>query len=68
MPLEQQPELALAARYMLPIALHYWTSRGLTPLAMADDIEGVTRGINGGIIGLESRSELLADWKEALGV
>lgn len=68
LPLEQQPELVRAARYMLPIALHDWNSRKLTPLALADDLEGITRNINGGLNGLENRAEWLMDWKGALGV
>lgn len=42
------PDAALAAGW-------YWQTRGLNPLADADDLERVTRRINGGLNGLESR-------------
>ena len=67
-PLEAQPELALASRYLLPVALHYWNSRGLSALAERDDLEGITRKINGGLNGLEDRARWLARGKDALCV
>lgn len=46
------PDAALAAGW-------FWQTRGLNPLADADDLERVTRGINGGLNGLESRAGYL---------
>lgn len=48
----QLPDAALAAGW-------YWQSRGLNPLAADDDLERVTRRINGGLNGLDSRAGYL---------
>jgi putative chitinase len=41
-------------------ALHFWKSRGLTPLADARNFKAVVQAINGGLNGLGDRSEWLA--------
>lgn len=46
------------------IALGYWQSRGLNALADLDDIAGITRKINGGLVGLPERRELVERAKE----
>lgn len=46
----------------------FWHSRNLNALADKDDLEGITRVINGGVNGLEHRRELLAKYKADLGV
>ena len=48
----QLPDAALAAGW-------FWQTRGLNPLADADNLERVTRRINGGLNGLESRAAYL---------
>jgi putative chitinase len=40
---------------------------GCLPFAKADDVLGVTRRLNGGIVGLAQRQVWLAKWKAALG-
>lgn len=50
----------------LVVACRYWADRGCNAKADADDIEGVTKIINGGLNGLEGRREYLAKAKKAL--
>lgn len=61
--LERHPELAGNPAIGLHIALEYWRSRHLNSLADADDVEGVTRKINGGTNGLVDRRAHLAKVK-----
>jgi len=67
LPLAVQPELVNATRYMFVIGAHYWVMRGLSPSALADNIEEFTRLVNGGEIGLQSRIAWLNKTKEAVG-
>ena len=41
---------------------------GCLPFANTDDVVGVTKHLNGGLIGLAERREWLARWKKELGV
>lgn len=59
--LESAPNAALSAGW-------FWQSRGLNAMADADDLERVTRAINGGTNGLDHRRALLAKYKSDLGV
>jgi putative chitinase len=61
--LEQEPERAAEPAIAVQVAIAYWNDRRLSDRADADDIEGITRGINGGTIGLEERKKLLAQAK-----
>jgi putative chitinase len=61
--LEEQPERAAEPAIAVQVAIAYWNDRHLSDRADADDIEGVTRGINGGTVGLEDRKQLLAKAK-----
>lgn len=45
----------------------YWHDRGLNALADKDDIEGITRAVNGGLNGLAQRKANLAAFKAATG-
>lgn len=48
-------------------AAWFWKSRGLNALADSDDIRAVTKKVNGGDLGLDHRSQLLAKAKSLLG-
>lgn len=58
-PLEAQPELAADPPFAAIIAAWYWNHRRLSPLADLDDLEGITRAINGGLNGLRDRRKHL---------
>lgn len=53
--IERHPDLAAIASIGLHLALEYWADRKLNALADRDDIEGITRRINGGLNGLADR-------------
>jgi putative chitinase len=63
-----QPQLAISPDYALRIALETWRASGCDAPADADDIEQVTRKINGGRIGLADRKAWLVKTKTVLGV
>lgn len=56
--LEGHPDLAARPDVAAQVAAAYWASRNLNRLADAGDVEGVTRGINGGVNGLADRQRL----------
>ena len=58
--LEQHPELAAIPSVGLWIGCIYWTEHAINGLADADDVEAVTRAINGGLNGFDDRKALLA--------
>jgi len=51
------PELVCGPRYAALTAGWYWNKRGLNKEADAKDYEGMTKKINGGVIGLEDRKK-----------
>lgn len=53
--LERHPEIAAIPSIGLHTALEYWKVHGLNELADADDLEAITRRINGGTNGLDDR-------------
>lgn len=57
--LTADPDLAFSAQWALKIAAEEWKEKGCNAFADADDIRRITRGINGGLIGLESRQAWL---------
>lgn len=61
--LERHPELAAVPSIGLHVALEYWKQNGLNALADADDIEKITRRINGGLNGYQDRKAHLAKIK-----
>lgn len=61
---ERHPEIVALPSIGLHVALEYWRALGLNVLADADDIEGITRKINGGLNGFEDRKAHLARLKE----
>jgi putative chitinase len=60
------PDIAAQPAYSLLIACAFWTRNGLNSLADLDDIERITRRINGGLNGLADRRACLARAKAAL--
>ena len=56
------PDLASQPETAAKIALWYWKRRGLSAPAQAGDVEKVTRGINGGTIGLDDRKSKFAKY------
>lgn len=57
--LEAEPERAKEPETSLRVAFAYWTERAINPAADADDVERVTRLINGGRNGLAGRLRYL---------
>jgi putative chitinase len=65
--LVDHPETAAEPVISLRIACEFWKRRGLNQVADRDDIETITRQINGGLNGLQDRKAYLAKAKAALG-
>jgi putative chitinase len=57
---EAHPKLVVSAEHALKPALIEWSEGNLNAAADRDDIEAITRKINGGLNGLDSRREWLA--------
>jgi putative chitinase len=66
LPLEDQPGLAYTPSNALTIAAAEFSSLGCLPFCDKDDVRTVTRRVNGGYIGLDSRKAWLAKWKLAI--
>lgn len=62
--LERHPEIAAYPSMGLWVACQYWADRKINALADADDVEAVTRKVNGGLNGLADRKAYLAKAKE----
>lgn len=60
---ERHPEIVALPSVGLHVALEYWRAKGLNALADRDDVEGITRKINGGVNGLADRKAQLAKLK-----
>ncbi|WP_201768127.1 D-Ala-D-Ala carboxypeptidase family metallohydrolase [Asticcacaulis benevestitus] len=59
-PLADQPALLENPTFAAKAAAAFWKQNGLNTLADADDIEGITRIVNGGVNGLADRQQWLA--------
>ena len=66
MDLENNPELAASPEVSVLTALEYWKSRNLTIYADRDDVETITRRINGGLNGFDDRKKYLARAKQII--
>lgn len=64
---EREPDLAKQPYAAAEVAVAYWLSHKIPPMALARDLEGVTRRINGGLNGLESRRHYYQKALKALG-
>lgn len=65
-PLEVEPELASDPQISVRIACHYWMTHGINAPADADNIELVTRLINGGLNGFDNRKACFLRAREVL--
>jgi putative chitinase len=57
------PEILIDPKYFLECAVSDFINCGCMPFAKADNIEAVTKALNGGYIGLAERRVWLAKWK-----
>jgi len=57
------PDEVIGAQWSLAVAAAIWNSKGCNAFADNDDIESVTKAINGGLIGLNERIECLEKTK-----
>ncbi|KIZ47026.1 MULTISPECIES: glycoside hydrolase family 19 protein [Rhodopseudomonas] len=64
--LVDDPDLVNDPRHFLLCGVADFINCGCLPFALADDIVGVTRRLNGGTIGLKQRRVWLAKWRAAL--
>lgn len=64
---EADPDLILSAAYALAPALAEWVDGGCNAMADAGDLRGITKRINGGTIGIESRQMWLQRVRGAIG-
>ncbi len=51
------PDLAADPQWSLAIACEEWKEKGCNPCADADDIQAITKKINGGLIGFDERKK-----------
>jgi len=66
LPLVEEPDLAAQPDIAVQIACDYWNSRGMNPLADADDLKAITLKVNGGLNGLDDRRAFLTRAKMVL--
>jgi len=66
--LVENPDLASDVSVACKIACAYWSVNNLNDLADKDDIRNITRKINGGLNGIQHRTELLNKAKKAIGI
>lgn len=64
--IENQPDLAAEPGIAMALAGAYWISRRINAAADRDDVEAVTRLINGGLNGIDDRRQRLARAKAIL--
>lgn len=66
----KNPEMLAELPDAVDVAAWYWCIRrpSVRPLAMDDDIVGVTKKVNGGTNGLEDRKKKLAQAKKLFGI
>jgi putative chitinase len=53
------PDEVFSTQWCLAVAVAKWVARGCNALADQDNVQRVTRAINGGLIGLSDRMEWL---------
>ena len=65
--LVNHPELAATADIAVQTAMMYWKDHNLNKYADADDLNTITRRINGGLNGYSARLALLCQTDDAIG-
>lgn len=65
--LVDNPDLVAAPANALECGVADFLLCGCLPFAQADDVQGVTKHLNGGFVGLADRIAWLTRWKTALG-
>jgi putative chitinase len=65
--LVNNPDLVTVPANALECGVADFVACGCLPFAQADDVQGVTKHLNGGFIGLADRIAWLTRWKTALG-
>jgi putative chitinase len=65
---ENHPEIVAFPSVGLMVACSYWQVNGLNDIADADNVEKVTRRINGGLNGFDDRKARLAAMKGLMGI
>lgn len=68
LPLEQTPNLAKLPAHAARIAARFWQTRGCNEMADILNLVGITRAINGGLIGLKDRIETWNRFRSILGL
>lgn len=66
LPLVEHPDLVNTPSNFLECGVADFILCGCLPYAKTDDVVGVTKRLNGGIIGLDQRKVWLTKWKHAL--
>ena len=61
------PDLLSAPEHALECGLASFVLCNCLPFALADDVQGVTKHLNGDFTGLKARTDWLLRWKTALG-
>ena len=61
-----QPDILVQPNYACMSAGWFWNKKGLNDVADADDIETMTKRINGGLLGLDDRKAKIAKAKQIL--
>ena len=66
--LEGNPNLAAQPDIAVKTACKFWVDNHIGPPADADDLEAVTRKVNGGLNGLADRQDMLTRVKRIMGI
>lgn len=68
LPLVEHPEIVIDPDVGARVAAWFWADKRLGPLADSDDLQAITKRINGGTHGLDDRRRYLTTAKQVLAV